>query len=218
MRGVLLVAASAFLVGCTTVGTEFARPEPAELMLGQTTRAEILDRYGAPRAQRTATRTLRGRSPEESGESGTFGEIFYVYTNRFEISGILARKELVFIFWNDKLIGYRFYSTFAGDNSSFDETRVPRIEKNKTTASEAIGLLGAPTGMSIYPATPSEKVRYLTYNYLEYDRAKHTYLHKRLWLFLNSDDVVIDHRFESQTRPYSPQRPAPIPIPIFIPR
>jgi hypothetical protein len=218
-RVVLLAAIAVGLAGCVTIGTEFARPDSTSFVLGQTTSSEVLGKYGPPRNQRTVTRTLPGPSPGEPGEAGTFSEIAYVFLPAGSAaSGIVTRKELAFVFWNDKLVAYRFYSTFAADNSNFDETLVTRIVRNKTTASEAISLLGAPSGMSIYPATNARGVRYLTYNYSEYDRDKATYFRKRLWLWLDPDDVVIDHRFETETKPYKPSPPTMIPIPIFIPR
>ena len=127
----------------------------------------------------------------------------------------MARR-LNFMFWNDKLIVYRFYSTFPGDNSNFDEALVARLAKNKTTAAEAVQLLGTPSGMSIYPGTRAKNVRYLTYNYVEFNHLNATYLHKRLGLVLDPGDVVVDHFLRSETKPYTPRRPAVIPIPIFI--
>jgi hypothetical protein len=175
MRVVLLVVVAVGLAGCATIGTEFARPDPTSFVLGQTTPSEVLGKYGPPRQQRTSTRTLPGPSPGEPGEAGTLSEMGYVFLPAGSAAaGILTRKELLFVFWNDKLVAYRFYSTFPADNSNFDETLVTRIVKNNTTASEAISLLGAPSGMNIYPATSAKSVRYLTYNYSEYDRDKAT--------------------------------------------
>jgi hypothetical protein len=212
-----------WLAGCAggPIGKDFARPDPATTVLGQTTQAEILQRYGEPRSERSETRALRPSNEGVPGEQGLATWVDYVFVPDPEgRSGILRRKELTFVFWNHRVVSYRFASTFPDDRTDFAEARIAEVVRGQTTRDEATRLLGEPTGMSIYPVTPSRELRYLTYTYVEHDAERRTRVVKRLALHLDPNDVVVDNRLETRTDPYRAPAPmiVPVPIPIPLPR
>ena len=168
---------------------------------------------------------MPGSSPSEAGEIGESSTFNYLFLPSRSLmppasAGVLARKQLDFYFWNDRLVGYRFFSSIPGDSTDFDETRVANITKGKTTTAEAISLLGVPSGMGTYPLVREKNQHYVSYNYAEWDTDKATYRLKQLWLKVDAQEVVIDHRFQSETKPYNTKSTnvVPIPIPIPIPR
>jgi hypothetical protein len=72
-----------------------------------------------------------------------------------------------FYFLDDTLVGYEFVSSFAEDNTDFNEMRISQIEEGKTTIDEAIKLLGEPSGYYIYPLIDSSSEQAAVYVYSE---------------------------------------------------
>jgi len=60
--------------------------------------------------------------------------------------GDYVGRAIRFEFWNDRLVGYNFLSSFNEDPSDFNATKIADIEKGKTTRAEIIQRLGPPTG------------------------------------------------------------------------
>ena len=129
------------LSGCA--GTDFVRPDTAFLRNGQTTYAEVLARMGAPRREGSAIKNEK-----------TVKTISYAYASvggKPLHDGVTAARAIGFYFYNDTLVGHEFISSWAEDNSDFDESRVQHIAKGRTTRAELTQLLGRPAGYYIHP-------------------------------------------------------------------
>lgn len=223
IRCAAALAVAAWLAGCAgagggTIGADFARPTPTTFVLGETTQAEILQRYGSPRHESSETRAFPGATPEQSGDQGLLTWSAYLYLpDPVAQSGVLRRKELTFVFWNHRLVSYRFNSTFPEDKSDFDAAKLAELAKGQSKRGDATRLLGEPTGMSIYPVTGNRALRFIAYTYREFDGAARARRLKRLTLHLDPSDVVVDYRFETRTDPFRPASPTFIPVPIPVP-
>lgn len=230
-RFVVMAAILLSVAGCRTVGKDFARPTADMLALGQTTRADVLARYGTPyqqnaqvvsdpviNANEAAAPTVFTPAPE----TGAFTLLSYVYADTSTavwVGGLIEEKALSLFFWNEKLIFYNFTSNFTADNSNFDEARVSTLEKGKTTSAEVIQLFGQPTGRAIYPALWTMGDEKFIYQYSEADTRKQQRTIKRLEIVFDPKGTVREYRFASDGRPLPPPAPSGSTfMPIFIPR
>jgi hypothetical protein len=226
LRLFLCVAMSYLVAGCT-MGRDFVRPSAANVQLGATTRAEVIAAYGQPfqQSQRTSADTsvmpgIALTKFDPAVENGTFATLGYVFSDRtkqFWVGGAPTSKVMVFNFWNDKLFSYGFFSGFEHDSTNFDESKASALKPGETTVTEALQLLGEPSGRSIYPAIQSREEAKYNYSYTEISGGERRA--KRLELLFGSNGRLVDYRLASDVGP-APAAPATggAPVPIFIPR
>lgn len=139
-----LAAAAAvvtLLSGCA--GTDFVRPDTAQLKLGVTTSADVVKQLGAPRNEGTVLKN------NVSVKTSTYA---YATTGGKPLNeGVTPARATAFYFADDKLVGHEFLSSFADDNSDFNDKKVPQIIKGKSTRADVTALLGKPGGAYIFP-------------------------------------------------------------------
>jgi hypothetical protein len=227
----ILAAVLLSVAGCRTVGQDFTRPAPESLVLGQTTRNDVIARYGNPyqqnaqvvsdpviNASEAAAPTLFTPAPE----TGSFASLSYVYADNSTavwVGGIINEKVLALLFWNEKLIFYNFSSNFSADSSNFDESRVTTLEKGKTTSAEVVQMFGQPTGRAVYPALWTMGDEKFIYQYSEADTRKQQRTIKRLEVLFDPKGTVREYRFLSDGRPLPPPAPATNTfVPVIIPK
>jgi hypothetical protein len=215
-----LAAALAVVVAACTSGQNFTRPSPESLALGSVGRADILASYGKP--ERELTRVIAAPAGFSGGSSeipssGLLTSLFYTYRDR-TLTAWTGRdplqKLIRFDFANDRLFAYRFLSTFEEDSSDFDDARVAQLVNGATTKQEAVALLGAPTGRSIFPAVLPGDEKYV-YQHVE-NRGGDRHV-KSLELIFGDDDRLRDFSYLSDVGPAPRPTPASVPLPIFIP-
>ena len=131
---------AAVLAGACLLGADFSRPDPATFTLGQTTEQEIRARFGKPAGQAIArvgdklVTTLR-----------------YAYAEARSIA--VPVRTMAYAFHGGRLVGFDYMSSFAADQTGFDELAVKRIKRGETTRAEVLDLVGNPTGQFIYPSS-----------------------------------------------------------------
>jgi len=131
---------AAVLAGACLLGADFSRPDPASFTLGETTEQEVRARFGRPAGQATArvgdklVTTLR-----------------YAYAEARSIA--VPVRTMAYAFHEGRLVGFDYMSSFAADQTAFDELAVKRIKRGETTRTEVLDLLGKPTGQFIYPSS-----------------------------------------------------------------
>jgi hypothetical protein len=106
------------LVGCA--GRDFVRPSSDAFQLGQTSYAQVLEQMGEPRSVGDVLKNEK-----------TVRSITYVYAStRGEPleDGVIPARALTYYFYNDKLVGQVFISSFKSDHSDFDSTKVESIK------------------------------------------------------------------------------------------
>jgi hypothetical protein len=153
----LTVALAMAIAGC--VGSNFAKQSDDALVLGQTSRQDILQRLGSPYREGTVTKNGKqlktltynfattGGTPARQGVTPTRGQGFY--------------------FLDDKLAGYDFASSWKEDQSNFDGTRVPEIKKGVSTRDDVLRLIGRPGGRYGYPLIADQNREADVYLYAE---------------------------------------------------
>ncbi|RJF88136.1 hypothetical protein D3874_14845 [Oleomonas cavernae] len=146
---------------------DFRLPVPAELVLGQTTEADVIRLYGrADKIQRIvlAYPVDQFLSPLDVASGDRPLSMFrYRHEGQYESLGILYLKTADYLFLDGKLIDYTFQSSFKGEAITFDPLRLESVVKGKTTEAEIVALMGPPTGMGIYPAVRDPGFRVLHY-------------------------------------------------------
>jgi outer membrane protein assembly factor BamE (lipoprotein component of BamABCDE complex) len=153
----LTVALAIVIAGC--VGSNFAKQSDDALVLGQTSRQDILQRLGSPYREGTVTKN---------------GQQLTTLTYNFATTGGTPAREGVtpsrgqgFYFLGDKLAGYDFNSSWKEDQSNFDGARVPEIKKGVSTRDDVIRLIGRPGGRYAYPLIAEQNRQADVYLYAE---------------------------------------------------
>ena len=131
-----LILCCALVVGCTApVGRNFTRSPADTVVLGKTTRQDIVNRMGIPFEQSKMARN------EVVVSTATYKYWVPPAYERFQN----------FFYVDDVLVGHQYSSTAKEDSTDFDVTLLNRIRKSETTESEVMKLLGRPSGEFIYP-------------------------------------------------------------------
>jgi hypothetical protein len=130
---VVLLAAACFL------GADFSRPDPASFALGQTTEAEIRARFGKPAGEAAA---------RVGGKLVT--TLRYAYAEARSIA--VPVRTMAYAFHEGRLVGFDYMSSFATDQTAFDEMALKQIKRGETTRTEVLDLVGKPSGQFIYPS------------------------------------------------------------------
>lgn len=178
-RSALHSVASAFVLlvaACAAPGGTLPRPEPGSLVLGRTTIAETIARFGEPQKRTKlsgvpSTPNAQGVVPTAS--AGTLENIVYLYApdgaNSRLVWGYFRRLSMSFL--NDRLVGYAYVSNFLNDNVGFDERKVSSFVEGKTTRSDILRELGRPSGESIYPVGAYNRRSALFYSHISFSRS-----------------------------------------------
>jgi hypothetical protein len=153
----VLVLAAGLLGGCGA-GRDFKMPEPGALKVGVTTPEEAGAMLGKPLSHSTerVNEVAKTSAPQSVftavRQPGVYESDSYVYidTSQQGIVGGFANKRperfLRLVFWNGTLAGYLSWSSFKNDSTDFDESRMSRIERGKSTEAEVLALMGKPSG------------------------------------------------------------------------
>jgi outer membrane protein assembly factor BamE (lipoprotein component of BamABCDE complex) len=221
------------VLGCSACvhaqGPQFAKPDPTKIVVGQTTREQVIAIYGEPTQQKSSIITEGAVS--NGSQSKTVFDAVSVPGNHALISYLrveskppiagasLLTRSVGFTFWNDRLVDEEFQSSFAEDASVFDETKMSAMRKGQTTRAELISALGEPSGTAIYPVVGVPDYQRLAYQYLRYDLSTRKSSVKRLEILFDRSDRLVDYRFASDVHdlPAAPAPSAPVMMPIIIP-
>jgi hypothetical protein len=223
-----LVTAAVAAAGCfPTIGRDFVRPDAANVRLGETTLAQVRERYGQPRSERSWGRGGTELAREAGAPfgvarvDGVMHELDYYFQDRSapaSAPGIEPSRSLKMWFWNGRLVGYLAHSSFQADATAFDEAKVAAIVPWKSFRPDVTAALGEPSGMRIYPMVQSEDLQVMTYYAFEFDRGAGQTRSKTLHVLTDSIGVVRDVRFDGSTRAIPPPlAPATVPVQVTVP-
>jgi len=172
------------LAGLCLLGADFARPDPASFALGSTTEAEVRQRFGNPYGQTTS-------------RVGDRVVTTLQYTYAEPRTGVIPARAMTYSFYEGRLVGFDYSSSFGADETAFDEEVVKRIKRGETTRTEVLAIAGPPTGQFIYP-TPQATVpgrRAYVYGYSRSERLAPATLetaNKVLTIAFDDHDVVAE--------------------------
>ena len=172
------------VAGLCLLGADFARPDPASFALGSTTEAEIRQRFGNPYGQTTS-------------RVGDRVVTTLQYTYAEPRTGVIPARAMTYSFYEGRLVGFDYSSSFGADETAFDDKVVKRIKRGETTRTEVLAIAGPPTGQFIYP-TPQATVpgrRAYVYGYSRSERLAPATLetaNKVLTITFDDHDVVAE--------------------------
>lgn len=131
-------------VGCVSifVGKDFKKEPIKDIVVGKTTKAEIINSFGVPYNENKVT------------FNNTEFEIFnYLYSFLDYSTNKQMKKELRCEFKNGLLNSYNFVSTFEDDRIRIDKNKLNTLEKGKTTKSAVQNVLCIPHGIALIPTS-----------------------------------------------------------------
>jgi hypothetical protein len=135
------------LTSCSTVGHNFVAPSQHSFLLGQTTKAEILNQFGTPEKEENVTR---------NGETVERLQYQYQYAEspaspvHHDIWKIIRLRMLEVYLWKQKLVGYIYLSNFKEDSTCINDNTANLIKKGQSKE-EVIRIIGLPRSKMIYP-------------------------------------------------------------------
>lgn len=146
--------AALLLTGCA--GKNFVRPDSRSLSPGTATEQDVYQRMGKPY-----------RTGEISKNGKEFKTASYAYANGGAslYGGVTPARSQGFYFYNGKLAGTEFTSSFKEDATDFNSSKIEQIKKGTTTRQEVAQLLGPAGGAYVYPLTASPEERADVYLY-----------------------------------------------------
>ena len=189
LSGFAIAAGLLALAGCA--GTDFVRPDPESFRNGQTTYAQIVARMGKPWREGAAMKNEKSIKSANYAYANTGGKALR--------NGVIPARMANFHFHNDTLVGHDFASSWADDNTDFDENKVKDIVKGKTTRAQLTQLMGKPAGSYIFPMIKSESGDAAVYTYNETSGSAFNlkFFRKDLVVTFDKAGVVADIEFSS---------------------
>lgn len=141
--------------GCA--GKDFTRPAADTLVLGKTAYPDLNARYGSPYREASLIKNEKNLRQAIYAYAATGGDPL--------VSGVTAARAMTFSFLDQVLVGHEFTSSFKSDHTDFDATKVPQIKKGETTRAQLVALMGAPTGLWVYPMVKAKEDQGLVWSY-----------------------------------------------------
>lgn len=175
-----IIALGVALVSCA--GRSFMRVTDEALVLGQTTPEQVSARLGSPFQEGVVTKNNQHIKTTSYAYASTGGDA--------DEQGVTPARSQAFYFYDNKLVGYEFISSWKTDSTNFDSEEVSQIKKGESARSDVVRLFGNPGGKYIYPVIPNRDEEAI--NYL-YSQVKGFKVHqKRLVVTLNKQGMVTD--------------------------
>ena len=186
------------VIGCATPviksGTDFKKETLNNIVIGQTTKVEVIGVLGAPGGMRK--RILNNAEYDIS---------IYAFSQLEE--GLMNYKRLFCEFKNNLLNAYDFESTFKEDQPRITEKEKIYLERGKTRRNDVQNLFGTPTSKAFLPTTlisdyvPSGTKEIWKYSHREIEMTIgrttniDKYLIKSIIIFFDGDGIVIDSSY-----------------------
>ncbi len=154
--GVFTVAIAVLaMTGCA--GRNFTRLSDEQLMLGQDSKEQVIEKLGKPYMQGAITKNDKLMKTMTYAYASAGGEP--------AVQGVTPARSQAFYFFENTLVGHEYVSSFSADSTNFDEAKINNIKKGETNIEEAMKIMGSPQGEYIYPLVDSEDERAKVYVY-----------------------------------------------------
>jgi len=200
----ILITLVIFLAACSS-GRNIMAPQPSSLTIGQTTSAEIIQRFGKP--------FFKGKT---NGDGEEIHHIGYGYSSSLEkaaFESVVPFRGLTFYCIDDILVGYYFTSSFMNDSTYFEPIKVKQVKKGITTRDQVINLFGTSYGeFTLSKFLPNlkkfekdlkdEEGKGIWYFYAQIKRRGSSDIHynQHLVVTFNKEDIVSNILFDSEGR------------------
>jgi outer membrane protein assembly factor BamE (lipoprotein component of BamABCDE complex) len=183
--------------GCVSLGRNFTRIAPDSIIIGKSTKEEIIQKLGRPKKDKIEI---------YNDESVNTIEYYYITTSKKEspfFEGIIPLRKHIFYFWNDKLVGQLFCSNFLKDNTYFEEDKALKVRKG-LKKEDVLQIMGLPSGENIYPLIEQAAGEQYVYFYhhsedTDYNKrnVKVRMLTQRLDVYFNDQGIVADIEYST---------------------
>jgi len=188
------IAATAALTACA-VGTAFVRPPEGYVHLGETTRAQIVERFGKPdedEPRRINDQSLR--------------VISYTYSSNAEapkVPNTLCVRTIEFTLSGDIVVEEGFASACASDHTDFNDHRAREIVVDKTRCDQVIAMLGRPASRAVYPIAREKGELFMAYRFMYPKRPllQLNIYQKVLAIRCGADGLVLEMEFMESGEP-----------------
>ena len=137
----LLIAASALISGCASVGHKFNYDASANLELGKMQASDYQSIFGGKPTATSKTTTADGK----------FEVVRYTYA--FADMGTARARTVVLEFKDGRLNAYVYLSSFDREQNPVALEKVSQIKDRVSTKSEVLDILGKPNGKALCPST-----------------------------------------------------------------
>jgi hypothetical protein len=159
----------------------------SSIVVGQSTPSDIESLFGKPRI--TAPDQRNGEKIEIFGYNHT--ELTAAASKRITTAPV---RQGIFTFFEGKVVGKTFFSSFAADSTGFDIAKAATVTAGMSKQ-QVIDLLGPSAGEGVYPVAKVRGHRVLLYNFSwAKGRAQ---LSERATIELNQGDQVVDVKIEA---------------------
>jgi hypothetical protein len=186
----ITVFITVFLTACAA-GTDFQRLEVNQLVYGTDTPETIKQKLGKPSREGTITKNEKQFSTMSYAYASGRGSAAY--------KGVTAARGQGFYFFQNKLVGHDFVSSWKVDSTDFDESKIGEIKEGNTTIQEVIELLGSPDGEYIFPLATNETEKAKVYLYSQVKGSVFSMKFYRKLLIVTHDEngIVTEVEYES---------------------
>jgi hypothetical protein len=142
--------------------------------------------------------TAVAKTPEQMKDASPFdgapqpNELLKFYDYSFQKG--TQKRELAFIFADDKLSSYIFLSNFPEDSTDFNDGNVSLLSKGVTTETTALQYFGQNCGREVFPSIRDPGKHVLRYTYATNDATRGL---KELRLLFNSKNILEDFKYST---------------------
>ena len=187
LRGIFVLTVLELMIGCA--GTKFVRQTDEGVVIGQTTYSEIVARLGKPYQNGILTKNTRQMKTMSYAFASALGDGDQEY--------VVPANSQVFYFYEDKLVGYEYASSWKADSTNFESDRISQIRINESTIEDIVSLFGEPRGKYSYPMIASEDGKAVNYFYTQVTSKflSIKMLVKKLNITFDKNGKVIDYEF-----------------------
>lgn len=185
VKYLLLISLVIFLSACAA-GVNFKKLPDDKLVLGKTTKQEIIESMGKPNFK--GAKSLNGVDLEV---------MTYAYAKvggDAVLPGVTPARSQGILLKDGILVGKEYTSSFADDNTLFDLTKAKSVAKGQKK-SDVLALLGSAKGEYIYPVVADKTGYGLVYMFTQTKGFKSK--SDVLVVEFNSNDVVTDVKLTS---------------------
>lgn len=151
------LAASMLLAACAA-GVNFVKPPDEKLVLGSTTKDQIIALMGEPNG--------KGQKVSNGKDLEVIGYSYAQAGGEAVFEDVTPARSIAFLFHDDVLVGKESTSSFKADSTYFDPQKARTI-KQGMTASEVEALLGKPGGEYRYPVISDRSGKALVYTFTQ---------------------------------------------------
>lgn len=184
-KSLILVSIVIFMTACAA-GVNFKKMSEDQLVLGKTTKQEIMTSMGKPNLK--GSKVINGIDLEV---------MTYAYAKvggDAVLPGVTPARSQGLLFKDGILVGKEYTSSFADDNTLFDMAKAKLVVKGQKK-SDVLALLGAPKGGYLYPVVADKTGYGLVYMFTQTKGFKSK--SDILVVEFNSSDIVTDVKLTS---------------------